>query len=63
MFRTRRDRETVERLDWVMNSTPRAQDAHDFRDAGGRATQEQLPRSGGSQFCTEPLPAWAPSIE
>jgi hypothetical protein len=29
-----------------MNGTPRAQDAHDCRDAGGRATQEQLPRSG-----------------
>ncbi len=31
---------------------PRAQDAHDCRDAGGRATQEQLPRSGVCQFCT-----------
>jgi len=35
-----------------MNGTPRAQDAHDCRDAGGRAAQEQLPRSGASQFCT-----------
>ena len=35
-----------------MNGTPRAQDAHDCRDAGGRATQEQLPRSGASQICT-----------
>ena len=35
-----------------MNGTPRAQDAHDCRDAGGRATQEQLPRSGVFQFCT-----------
>ncbi len=32
-----------------MNGKPRAQDAHDCRDAGGRATQEQLPRSGSSQ--------------
>ena len=31
----------------------RAQEAHDCRDAGGRATQEQLPRSGACQFCTE----------
>ena len=29
---------------------PRAQDAHDCKDAGGRATQEQLPRSGASQI-------------
>ena len=49
-----------------MNGTPRAQDAHDCRDkvrpgtgregglghAGGRATQEQLPRSGASQVGT-----------
>ena len=28
---------------------PRAQEAHDCRDAGGRATQEQLPRSGHLQ--------------
>jgi hypothetical protein len=35
-----------------MNGTPRAQDAHDCRDAGGRATQEQLPRSGASQVST-----------
>ena len=29
-----------------------SQEAHDCRDAGGRATQEQLPRSGAFQFCT-----------
>ena len=34
---------------------PRAQEAHDCRDAGGRATQEQLPRSGVCQFRTESL--------
>ena len=28
----------------------RAQDAHDCRDAGGRATQEQLPRSDWFSF-------------
>jgi hypothetical protein len=35
-----------------MYGMPRAQDAHDCRDAGGRATQEQLPRSGVSQVGT-----------
>jgi hypothetical protein len=35
-----------------MNGMPRAQDAHDCMDAGGRATQEQLPRSGVCQFRT-----------
>jgi len=34
-----------------MNGMPRAQEAHDCRDAGGRATQEQLPMSGLCQFC------------
>jgi hypothetical protein len=35
-----------------MNGMPRAQEAHDCRDAGGRATQEQLPRSGLFQIGT-----------
>ena len=33
-----------------MNGLSRAQDAHDCRDAGGRATQEQLPRSDWFSF-------------
>jgi hypothetical protein len=32
----------------------RAQDAHDCRDAGGRATQEQLPRSDWFSFAQLP---------
>ena len=32
----------------------RAQDAHDCRDAGGRATQEQLPRSDWFSFALLP---------
>ena len=35
-----------------MNGMRGRRDAHDCRDAGGRATQEQLPRSGVYQFCT-----------
>ena len=43
-----------EPLDFMFrtNGMPRAQEAHDCRDAGGRATQEQLPRSGAFQVCT-----------
>jgi hypothetical protein len=37
-----------EPLDFMFrtNGMPRAQEAHDCREAGGRVTQEQLPRSG-----------------
>ena len=61
-----------------MNSTPRAQDAqercvsvlhvvhrreaHDCRDAGGRATQEQLPRSGVCQVCTAYVPIYTLAV-
>ena len=41
-----------EPLDFMFrtNGMSRAQEAHDCRDAGGRVTQEQLPRSGVCQI-------------